>query len=90
MGFKSFFSGFGKLIKKAFGYAKSLGLTDDLVQLALKHVRIANDRFVDNEMKREWVVERLVAAGIKESIARLAVELAYRVYRKEVEDKYGV
>ena len=81
---------FGWLIgalKKAFGYAKANGLTDDLVQLALKWVREASKKTVENVEKREWVVEILKAKGIPESIARIAVELAYQLYKKEIVPK---
>ena len=81
---------FGWLIgalKKAFSYAKDNGLTDDLVQLALKWVREASKKSVENPEKREWVVEILKAKGIPESVARIAVELAYQLYKKEIVPK---
>ena len=84
MNILGFFKG---LAKKAFGYAKDNGLTDDLVKLALKWVREASKQTVENPEKREWVVEILKAKGIPESIARIAVELAYQLYKKEVVSK---
>ena len=74
-------------LKKAFSYAKDNGLTDDLVQLALKWVREASKKSVENPEKREWVVEILKAKGIPESVARIAVELAYQLYKKEIVPK---
>lgn len=90
MSFLGFFKSFGKLFKKAFKYAHEVGVTDDLLEVAKKWIAVANDKFVDNADKREFVVKMLISKGIKEAVARLAVELAYRVYKKEVEDKYGV
>ena len=86
----SFFSAFKSILSKAFGLVKAAGLTDELVQLALKHVRIANDKFVDPAEKREFVVAFLQRRGIPEIVARIAVELAYKIYKKEVQDRYGV
>ena len=77
------------LAKKALEVAKSDGFRDELIHMALPYVRKANERFVDNNEKREWVVGALVAKKVPESFARLAVELAYRLYRKEL-NKLGV
>ena len=85
MSFFSFLKPLGALVVKAFHAAKAAGLTDQLVQLALPYVREANRKFIDNDKRREWVVAVLVARKVPESIARLVVELAYRLYKAELE-----
>lgn len=77
------FGAIGRWAKRAFGYAQSAGLTDQLVQQALALVREAAKQFADNTVKREWVVSALVAAGIKENVARIAVELAVSLFKAE-------
>lgn len=83
----SWFGFIGGIIQKAFGLAKASGLTDDLVQLALKWVRQVADQTVEKAEKREIVVKVLVARGVPESIARIATELAYQLWKKEVGSK---
>lgn len=83
MGFIDFFKGIGRLIGKAFSAAKASGLSDELVQMALPFVRAAAAQFTDNAQRREFVVGVLVAKGIPESIARLTVELAVQLIKKE-------
>lgn len=75
------------LIEKAFAASAEAGLTDEIVDLALRWVRAAAERTVDNAERREWVVAILKANRIPESIARLAVELAYQFYKKEIATK---
>lgn len=79
-----FFKKIGIVIKDAFIAANGKGLTDAVVSLALVFVKEAATKFADNAEKREWVVGLLVAKGVPESIARLAVELAYQLFKKEV------
>lgn len=78
------FKAIGRAVKRALTFAQASGLTDALVQLALTFVTQAAQSFVDNAAKREWVVAQLVARHVPESIARLAVELAVQLYKKEV------
>ena len=85
--FGSLFGKIGKIIRLAFKVAAEAGLTDELVDLALKYVRVAATKTVDNREKREWVAELLVARGIPRSLAYLAIELAYQLYRKDVAPK---
>lgn len=85
----SFFSHIGSYIKRAFNAAKAAGLTDQLVQIALPYIREANRKFVDNDRRREWVVSVLMARKVPESIARLVTELAFQVWRKELQ-KAGI
>lgn len=78
----SFFKKFGALLKRAFEAAEASGLNDKVVAIAEPLVREAAERFVENTQRREWVVAMLVAKGIPESIARLAVELAVQLVKR--------
>ena len=73
----------GGLLKQAWHLAEKAGLDDELLGFTLKYIRIADSRYVDNAQRREWVVSKVAATGINESLARLAVELAFSVYRAE-------
>lgn len=77
---------FGGFIKKAFLAADGKGLTDKLVKDALTFVKVAAVKFADNAEKREWAVKALVSRGIPESLARLAVELAVQILKRETEE----
>lgn len=81
----NFFKKVGSLIGKALVSAGAAGLTEDVVQLALVWVRVAATKFTDNAQRREYVVSILVAKHVPEYIARLAVELAYAFFKKEIE-----
>lgn len=78
-----FFKKLGTWIKKGLVAAVGAGLTDEIVKAALGWVKVAADRFVDNGEKREFVVRMLTTRGIPEGVARLAVELAVQIYKKE-------
>ncbi len=80
----SFFKKIGKAVGEAFLTAGGRGLTDEVLSIALTWARVAANKAMDNAAKREFVVEILVARGIPESIARLAVELAVQVLKKEL------
>lgn len=75
------FKKLGGLIKRAFAVAESNGLTDAHVDSAVVLVKQAAAQFADNDTRREWVVSALVAAGLKESLARIAVELAVQIWK---------
>lgn len=79
-----FFARLGRLIAKALRFAEDRGLTDDLVDLALKHVLKAQTDFQTTGERREWVLAQLEAKGVPESIARLALELAVALYKGKV------
>jgi len=85
MGLLAVFKKLGHLIKAAFGFAQSAGLTDALVEDTVALVAEAQRNLSDNAAKREWVVAALRAMGIKESIARLAVELAVQIWKRKQE-----
>ena len=78
-----FFKKVGSLLKKALGIIKEL-VPEETLALALVWVRVAATKYVDNAQRREWVVGILVAKKIPEAIARLAVEIAVQLYKKEV------
>ncbi len=80
-----FFKKVGGFIGKALVSAGAAGLTDEVVQLALVWVRVAATKFTDNAEKREYVVQILIAKHVPEAVARLAVELAYAFFKKEIE-----
>ena len=89
MGIKAFFSKIKSVLAKAFQMVKDSGLTDELILIALPFVRVASTKYVDNAERREWVVAALMARKVPEGIARIAVELAYKLYKKELE-KIGI
>lgn len=89
MAFLDIFRSLGRLLSKAFNIVKASGLTDELIDIALKYVRIAATKVADDSAKREWVVEAIKSRGIPGSIARIAVELAYQLYKREVAPKLG-
>ena len=80
------FGFFGKvkgLLAQAWDLLKVAGVDDDVLAFAMKYIRLADAKFVDNDKRREWVVKALVENKIPESISRLVVEMAYQIYRKE-------
>ena len=79
----SFFKGLGKVFGQAFHIVRALGLDDDLIRLVLPYVRQADKKFVDNAERREWCVNILKAMKVPEVVARIAVELAYSLYKSE-------
>ena len=77
------------LLRKVWGLIEVAGVNDEIIEFALKWIKVANTKFIDNAERREWVVAILRERKIPESVARLIVELAFQLYRKEV-GKYGV
>lgn len=82
MGLKSILKAIGHFAQRAFGIAKERGLTDQVLNLAIGLVNQAKSDFTDNDKRREWAVSGLVAAGVRESVARLAIELAVQASKK--------
>lgn len=81
----AFFHGIpGKIISSVAG-AQAVGLTDELVILAEQWVRIAAQKTLSSDQKRDFVVQILVARRVPEPIARLAVELAYAGIKAELD-----
>jgi hypothetical protein len=64
------------LLDLALKAARVAGLSDARMEQALGLVRQAQDMPDTNDAKREWAVRMLMQLGLKESLARLAVELA--------------
>jgi hypothetical protein len=72
----------GDYVRQALQGAEARGLKD-AVATALRYVKEAALLFTDNDERREWVVNRLVERGVPESVARLAVELAVQIWKRE-------
>lgn len=83
MGFNplGWLKGLGKLIWKGLKHAKDLGLNDELMEKALALVKTAAGQDTSKSDKREWVVSVLMAGGVPQPLARLAVELAVITYK---------
>ncbi len=84
MGWRSFFKRIEHYMGSAFTFAKSVGLTDELVGLALVYVRDAELTFETNAAKREWVIAQL-SKIMPDSLASLALELAIQLFHKELD-----
>lgn len=80
----------GKLIGKGFKAAAENGLTDPIVLLALGKVKALANEQLDNSNKREAAVAFLVDRKVPESIARISVELAVQLFKKEIGKIPGV
>lgn len=78
------FQSFGRWTLVVLRFARANGLDDELLDLALRLVTHAQPNFQTNDERRDYVLGRLKAAGIPESIARLAIELAVQAYKKKV------
>jgi len=61
--------------------AQSVGLTEARMRYALELVEQARSMPQSNDEKREWAVKLLMAAGLREALSRLAVELAVVVIK---------
>ena len=81
---RAFFKKIGGFAVHALAVAGANGLTDDLVHTALTWVRVAARKELNNTAKREWVIAILVNKRVPESVARLAVELAVQLLKKEL------
>ena len=83
MSFFGFFKRIGTLVKRALSVVQEL-IPEETLALAVVWVRVAASKYVDNTARREFVVNILVNKGIPESIARLAVELAVQLAKREL------
>lgn len=79
------FKWLGGLLGKAFSAAKKSGLTDVVMGLAVDYAKSQVGLAITNDMKREKAVKYLVGRGIKESIARFAVESAVQIIKEKVQ-----
>lgn len=72
----------GKWLKKALSFIETY-ITDENVELAVKWVAVAKEKFSDNSSRREFVVSILMNKGIPEHLARLIVEIAVGIVKKD-------
>lgn len=77
-----FFVGVGKMVGKGLGVVRDI-VTDDQLKAGVELVKRAEVRFLDNAQRREWVVRQLKAVGIPEAAARIIVELALKIAKRE-------
>lgn len=81
--FKRLFGGVKSFVDRVIGLIRA-HVPDEVLARAIQYVEAAALKFVDNSQRREWAVKQLVDRGIPESIARLAVELAVQLVKKEL------
>ncbi len=84
-GWTQFWQRVGGFLARVFRAAQERGLTEELIALALTYVRAYGVGLTEAEqaVARETIVKTLVATGVSESIARLAVELAVTLLKRE-------
>ena len=82
MAWYDFLKPVGRFVRKAAGYVEKY-VTEENIQQALSLALIAASKFDTTEERREWVIKTLVARGVPESIARLALELAVQLIKKQ-------
>lgn len=76
----------GKLVLQGFKAAHAAGLTDEVVHAALEYVERAADTIIDNNERREWVVQKLMERfHLPERIARYAVETAIQLWHEKTD-----
>jgi hypothetical protein len=85
MSFLGFFKRLGQWLKAALRIVEQV-VPDEYIKMALDWVRIAAERELSNDERREFVVKMLTSRGIPESIARLATELAVQLFKKSVRE----
>lgn len=78
-----FFKGIGHRVGQVLGVVAE-SVTDAQVNQAITYVEQAEDKFTDNADRREWCVRELKALGMPEWIARMAVEGALRLVKKQL------
>ncbi|MFA6242677.1 MAG: hypothetical protein WC655_17190 [Candidatus Hydrogenedentales bacterium] len=80
----NFFKSFGHRMGQALGFISS-HITDAQLQVAIGFVTQAEDKFLDNPGRRNWVVGELQKIpGVNENIARLLTEMAVGMVKKEL------
>lgn len=75
----------GKWVKKAFNFVEKY-VSDEMLEKAVSLVKAARDKFPTSPERRDWVVAELMKIGLPEHLARLAVELAVGIVKKEMAD----
>lgn len=85
MGLFSFFGKIKSFVERAIGVVKRF-VPEELQAAAVEYVRQAESNLLDNAARREWVVKQIIARfHVPESIARLVVELAVNIVKKELD-----
>lgn len=80
-----FFKKVGNVLKHAFKLVDKL-IPDEQMLAGIRFVEQAAEQFVDNGLRRAWVVEQLMKMfHIPESIARLITELAVTQVKNGIE-----
>lgn len=83
MGISDFFRKSRTLVDRAYhGLKEHVGA--GVLSVGVDLARKAETQFVDNSAKREWVVRQLTAKGWDEHVARLVVEIAVFLIKKEL------
>lgn len=75
----------GKWVKKAMGFVEKY-VSDENLAKAVALVKIARDKFLDNELKKAFVLGELLKLGISGSMANLILELAVAIVKKELDE----
>ena len=85
MGLIDFLKGIGHVFGKVFGVIRKIVPEDQLIH-AIELVKTAGEQFVDNAMRREWVVTALMTEfHVPESVARLMTEMAVSSVKRGVD-----
>lgn len=85
MGIGSFFKKIATYIGRAVHVVQQV-VPEELQAAAVEYVREATTRFIDNLERREAVVKQLQERfHVSESVARLTVELAVQIVKKELD-----
>lgn len=82
MAWYNFFKSVGRFLTRALSFVETY-VTDENIEMALAWARVAAAKFSSNDARREFVVSMLVSRGVPENIARLAVEIAVGLLKKE-------
>ena len=87
MNIVDFFKGIGHFLGRTFGIIRKI-VPEELLQQAIVLAREASVKFAENALRREWVLEQLMKLpGMRESTARLLVELAVQHLKADVIDE---
>ena len=75
-------TGMGSLLSQGLSVARAV-VPHDVLKMAYEWALVAAEEYADNDTRRAFVIRMLVARGVPESVARLAVELAVQLIKKE-------
>lgn len=82
MAWTDVFKKIGSALKRGLGFVEKY-VTDENIELALGWARVAASKYADNTTRREFVVSILMTRGVPENIARIAVEIAVGLLKRE-------